>query len=219
MGTTHAKSTATEPRRPRADASRNRERIVCAALQAFIEQGADAPMDEIARRAGVGNATLYRHFPERGALLRSVTLAVLERSAELAERALADHPDDPAAALRSYVHAAADHRIGAVCTLLSPHLDTREPELAGAAVRGRQAVEAILARGREAGRIRPDVAAPDVIVALAQLTRPLPGASCSLFSTFAHRHLDLLLDGLTTSDPSPLAGHAATLEELRGDCD
>ncbi|WP_037572017.1 TetR/AcrR family transcriptional regulator [Phaeacidiphilus oryzae] len=216
MGTSTASRTATAPRRPRADASRNHERIVCAALQVLIEQGAEAPMDEIARRAGVGNATLYRHFPDRAALVRSVTLAVLEHSAELAERALADHPDDPVAALREYVHSAADHRIGAACSLLSSHLDTREPELALAAERGRQAVDEILSRGRLAGRIRGDVAAADVLIALAQLTRPLPGATCPGFQTFAHRHLDLLLDGLTTPEPAPLAGHTATLEELRG---
>ncbi|MET7656978.1 helix-turn-helix domain-containing protein, partial [Streptomyces sp. NPDC005486] len=56
--------------RPRADALRNRERIVAAAREMFVEFGADVPLDEIARRAGVGNATVYRNFPDRDALTR-----------------------------------------------------------------------------------------------------------------------------------------------------
>ncbi|MEU8765101.1 helix-turn-helix domain-containing protein, partial [Streptomyces sp. NPDC048659] len=58
--------------RPRADALRNRERIVTAAREMFVEFGAQVPLDEVARRAGVGNATLYRNFPERADLVREV---------------------------------------------------------------------------------------------------------------------------------------------------
>ncbi|MFD9068694.1 TetR/AcrR family transcriptional regulator, partial [Streptomyces lasiicapitis] len=65
--------------RPRADALRNRERIVTAAREMFVEQGPEAPLDEIARRAGVGNATVYRHFPDRGELVHHVVLSVTDR--------------------------------------------------------------------------------------------------------------------------------------------
>ena len=66
--------TATRPRavRLRADATRNRERIVTAAREAIVELGHDVPLDEVARRAGVGNATLYRHFTDRTDLLKDV---------------------------------------------------------------------------------------------------------------------------------------------------
>ena len=57
--------------RPRADALRNRERIVTAAREMFVEFGSQVPYDEVARRAGVGNATLYRNFPERADLVRA----------------------------------------------------------------------------------------------------------------------------------------------------
>jgi AcrR family transcriptional regulator len=61
------------PRRsPRADAQRNRDLLLAAAREVFGERGADAPLDEIARRAGIGNATLYRHFPDRRELLIAV---------------------------------------------------------------------------------------------------------------------------------------------------
>ena len=79
--------------RLRADATRNRERIVSAAQEAFIELGPDVPLDEIARRAGIGNATLYRHFPDRRGLIRSVVLAVLGTMAAEAKAIMDDAPD------------------------------------------------------------------------------------------------------------------------------
>lgn len=63
MQTATANPTAPKVTRPRADALRNRERIVTAAREMFVEFGPDVPLDEIARRAGVGNATVYRNFP------------------------------------------------------------------------------------------------------------------------------------------------------------
>ena len=66
--------------RPRADALRNRERIVTAAREMFVEHGPDVPLDDIARRAGVGNATVYRNFPDRDALVREVVCSVMDRT-------------------------------------------------------------------------------------------------------------------------------------------
>ncbi|CAM5241463.1 hypothetical protein SGRIM128S_07982 [Streptomyces griseomycini] len=77
--------------RPRADALRNRERIVTAAREMFVEFGPDVPLDEVARRAGVGNATVYRNFPDRDALVREVVCSVMDRTVRAAELALADH--------------------------------------------------------------------------------------------------------------------------------
>jgi AcrR family transcriptional regulator len=77
----------------REDARRNRERLLVAARDAFVEHGAGAPLDDIARRAGVGIATLYRRFPDRPALQRQVALDLLDRSAREAAAALAAEPD------------------------------------------------------------------------------------------------------------------------------
>lgn len=104
--------------RPRADALRNRERIVAAAREILVESGPDVPLDEIARRAGVGNATLYRHFPDRSALILEVVHSVMARTADQAQRAAAEEAD-AFVALSRFVHAAADERIGALCPLLS----------------------------------------------------------------------------------------------------
>ncbi|MBZ4015925.1 TetR/AcrR family transcriptional regulator [Streptomyces purpurogeneiscleroticus] len=204
---------AAQPRL-RADAQRNRERIVAAARETMVEHGADVPLDEVARRAGVGNATLYRHFPDRADLIHHVTLSVMDRTADRAEGALAAE-DDAFQALRVFVHAAVEERIGALCPLLSDGVDKDHPDLLAARDRLERAVEALMGAARESGRLRTDIAVGDLMVAITQLTRPLPGSGCVDFDRFVHRHLQLFLDGLMAPARSELPGCAATLEDLR----
>src|SRR3954464_8025374 len=87
----------------RADAVRNREAIVEAARAVFAEQGVDAPLDDIAKRARTGNATLYRRFPTRGDLVAAVFADRMGEHVEAVERALAD--PDPWRGFASYVQA------------------------------------------------------------------------------------------------------------------
>ncbi|MFF5446850.1 TetR/AcrR family transcriptional regulator [Streptomyces sp. NPDC012888] len=200
--------------RPRADALRNRERILAAAREAFVEHGAEIALDEIARRAGVGNATLYRHFPDRAGLVHHVVLYVMGRVAAHADDALTEETD-AFAALERFTHAAADERIGALCPMLSGDFDREHPELLAARTRLEEAVEALVAAGQAAGLLRTDVAVGDLMVALAQLSRPLPGSACLDADRFVHRHLQLFLDGLRAPARSELPGSAATLDDLR----
>ncbi|MBY8884705.1 TetR/AcrR family transcriptional regulator [Streptomyces sp. PTM05] len=202
------------PSRMRADASRNRERIVTAAREALVEHGPDMPLDEIARRAGVGNATLYRNFADRRDLIRTVTLSVMDRVAARAEGLLDEEPD-AFEALRHFTHQAADERVGALCSLLSGAFDRDEPELLAVRDRLTRAVEALVDRAQAAGQVRPDVGAGDLMLALSQLTRPLPGTACVDIDHFVHRHLQVFLDGLRAPAASVLPGSAATLEALR----
>ncbi|PKV86260.1 TetR/AcrR family transcriptional regulator [Streptomyces sp. TLI_146] len=209
-------TTAAEPRRaprPRADALRNRERIIAAAREMFVEEGAMVPLDEIARRAGIGNATLYRHFKDRAELITSVVLAVMERVSTAAETATAEEPD-AFAALRRFVFAAADERIGALCPMLSEGFDKDLPELNASRERLDEAVRDLMARARRSGQLRDDVDVGDLMVALTQLTRPLPGTACPNMDRFVHRHLQLFLDGLMAPARSELPGTAATLQDL-----
>ncbi|MEU9114779.1 TetR/AcrR family transcriptional regulator [Streptomyces sp. NPDC048483] len=217
--------TATKTAQPRlrADALRNRERIIAAARETMVEFGAEVPLDEIARRAGVGNATLYRHFADRRELIHHVTLSVMARTADRAESALAEE-SDAFQALRRFVHAAVGERIGALCTLLSESIDLIHPDLLAARERLEAAVEAVMGAARDSGRLRTDIAVGDLMVAITQLTRPLPGwgsprtefgGSCPHFDTFVHRHLQLFLDGLQAPARSELPGSAATLADLR----
>ncbi|QKV92977.1 TetR/AcrR family transcriptional regulator [Streptomyces sp. NA02950] len=200
--------------RLRADALRNRERIVATAREALAEYGGEIPLDEIARRAGVGNATIYRHFADRRELIHHVTLSVMSRVAEQAESALAEEPD-AFLALRRFVHAAADERIGALCPLLSDSIDKEHPDLIAARDRLAASIDALMGAARASGQLRTDIGVGDLMVALNQLTRPLPGSGCVDFDTFVHRHLQLFLDGLSAPARSELPGSAATLEDLQ----
>jgi AcrR family transcriptional regulator len=205
------------PSRRRADASRNRERIVAAAREALVELGPQAPLDEIARRAGVGNATLYRNFPDRHALLRSVTLSVLETAARRGEAAFAEEAD-AFAALARFAHEAADERVGAQCALLARTLDRHtDVELAAACERVVRIVQRLLDRAHAAGQLRDGIGVGDLMVVLSQLARPLPGTACPNIDQFVHRHLQLYLDGLRAPARSVLPGSAVRLADLRGE--
>lgn len=205
---------APAPPRPRADAVRNRERILTAAREVFVEFGPGAPFDEVARRAGIGNATLYRHFPDRADLVHHVVLFVMDRVTARAEAALAEEPDAFAALCR-FTHAAADERIGALCPMLAGDFDHDHPELLAARGALESAVETMLATGQATGLLRTDIGVGDLTMALSQLSRPLPGTACHDVDRFVHRHIQLFLDGLRAPARSVLPGSAATLEDLR----
>lgn len=201
--------------RLRADASRNRERIVSAAREAIVEYGPDVALDDVARRAGVGNATLYRHFADRTALVREVTFSVMARITKRAEDALAEEPD-AFSALRRFVFEAAEERVGALCPMLSDAFDPPDPEVVVRIQHLEGSISAIIGRAQRDGQLRGDIAVGDLMVALTQLTRPLPGAACVDFDRFVARHLQLFLDGLRAPARSELVGTAATLKDLKG---
>ncbi|MFF9410723.1 TetR/AcrR family transcriptional regulator [Streptomyces anandii] len=200
--------------RPRADALRNRERIVTAAREMFVEHGPEVPLDEIARRAGVGNATLYRNFPDRDALVREVVCSVMDRTARAAEDALAE-TGDAFEALERFVHVAADERISALCPMVSSTFDQHHPDLEAARERVEDLVEEVMGRAVVAGQLRPDVGVGDLMIAAAQLSRPPAGTGCLSHDRFVHRHLQLFLDGLRAPARSVLPGTATTMEDLR----
>ncbi|MDX2602770.1 TetR/AcrR family transcriptional regulator [Streptomyces caniscabiei] len=211
-------STATAVRRkvprPRADALRNRERIVTAAREMFVEFGPDVPLDEVARRAGVGNATLYRNFPDRDALVREVVCSVMDRTALAAEVALAE-TGDAFEALSRFVHSSADERVTALCPMVQSTFDKHHPDLEAARERLEDQVAGIMRRARDAGQLRPDVGVGDLMIAVSQLSRPPAGTQCAGVDPFVHRHLQLLLDGLRAPAPSELPGAPVTVEDLR----
>lgn len=209
-----APSVSRKVSRPRADALRNRERIVTAAREMFVEFGPDVPFDDIARRAGVGNATVYRNFPDRGALVREVVCAVMDRTAEAAERALAE-TGDAFEALERFAHTAADERISALCPMIADTFDQNHPDLGAARVRAEGLVAQIMDRAKAAGQLRADVDFGDLLVGIAQLSRPPAGTGCLDADRFVHRHLQLFLDGMRAPARGVLPGAAVTVEDLR----
>lgn len=209
-----APSASRKASRPRADALRNRERIVAAAREMFVEFGPDVPFDDIARRAGVGNATVYRNFPDRGALVREVVCAVMDRTARAAERALAE-TGDAFEALERFAHTVADERISALCPMIAGTFDQSHPDLEAARVRVEGLVAQIMDRAKAAGRLRADVCFGDLLVGIAQLSRPPAGTGCLDADRFVHRHLQLFLDGMRAPGRGVLPGTAVTVEDLR----
>ena len=200
--------------RLRADAVRSRERIVEAAREALVRRGYDVALDEIARQAGVGNATLYRHFPDRESLVRHVVLAVTDRLVARGRKVLDEEPD-AFAAVRTFAFAAAEERVGALCSMLSGNLDPRDPEMRLARSRLERLTGELLFRAQRAGSLREGVESGDLLYALTLITRPLPDTGCAQVSGFAERHLQLLLDGMRAPARSPLPGRGPTLEDFR----
>lgn len=183
----------------RADAERNRQAVITAARDIFSESGADAPLDEIARRAGVGIATLYRRFPQRDDLIRAVVIDTFRRMAEVADTAVAEATDE-FDALRRFTHAALDVKIGATLPAVVGHV-VFDDEIDRARLAVGNRLQPMLERAQEAGLVRPDVAFGDITLMVMRLSRPLPAITKLLIDTdIAHRHLDIYLDGLRAAD-------------------
>lgn len=200
----------------RADARRNQTRLLDAARDVFAERGPEAPLEEVARRAGVGIATLYRHFPDRAALMREVIVAALTASADAAERAAGEH-DDPLAALTVYVHAALDLRTSAVISTLLGSVDLNEPRTKAARDRSAHLADRLIDSAHAAGALRSDATFGDVGTMLVRLSRPLPGPiPIETQNALAHRHADVFLAGLAVKAvEQPLTGPALELADLR----
>ncbi|MFD0148525.1 helix-turn-helix domain-containing protein [Streptomyces sp. NPDC055721] len=172
------KDAATPPRRPmRADARRNLDKIVAAAGAVIAERGAEASLEEVARRAGVGSATLHRHFPSRQALLEAVFKDRVETLCAKADDLLAEpnpNPDadpdpdrdpdrdpgqgrDPGQDLATWLHAVAAHAVAnrGLGASLMRDADPALGETCHDMIT--TAGDALLARARAAGAVRPEV--------------------------------------------------------------
>ena len=182
----------------RADARRNRNRLLEAAVELLLEVGAEPPLDAIARRADVGIGTLYRHFPDREHLLDAVAQHTLDRSIEAAETALTGAPDGYDA-LRQYMHAAVGLGVG-VLNLIRPLLD--DPDWTDQRTRMTTLLEAMLERGKNDGRLRRETRTADIVFPVIRFSRPVAvGLPRADERALAHRHLDIYIDGLGSGHP------------------
>ena len=178
----------------RADARRNREALLAAAEEVFADQGADAPLEVVARRAGVGRGTLYRHFPDREAL----AVAVYERRLAGLEQLATEHADDPDL-LELLVLAVADRQTrvpGLVAVLLGAPDDGALDRITE---RTRHIVAGPLAAARARGEVRTDVTDDDLMLLFAMvdgLVRALPPGQAA---ETVRRGCRLVLDGLRPS--------------------
>ncbi|WP_405015130.1 TetR/AcrR family transcriptional regulator [Kitasatospora sp. NBC_01539] len=149
----------------RADARRNRARVLSAAGEAFAEQGLGVPLGEIARRAGVGAGTVYRHFSSKQALLEAVFAQHLNDMAASGERRTAR--SEPTEAFFGFLLDAVEksHRRGHLCDVAAADASWPRPVLTAAVLRFRQVLTALLHAAQRAGGVRADIG-PDDVVAL-----------------------------------------------------
>src|SRR3954454_1483992 len=197
----------------RADARRNLEQLLAAARDLVADKGAGVALEEVAQRAGVGIATLYRRFPDRTALLREVVIDALERTRAVAEQAAEEH-DDPFEALADYLRAALELRVSAVIPPGLDVLDLEEPELAAAREASARATEALVDTAHISGDLPEDVTFADVGMMLVRIARPLPGPMPDeLKDELARRHLELFIRGLRGGEGS-LDGPALSRRDL-----
>ena len=164
-------ATADKPNAPaskplRADAQRNRDRLVEVAAQAFAADGVDASLEEIAKRAGVGIGTLYRHFPTREHLVEVVYRREVEGLCHAAEELAGQHPADVALELwmQRFVDYIATKR--GLATSLRLLLTTNSTLFSDTSGRVSGALKGLVEQAAASGKIRADVDASDVLHAL-----------------------------------------------------
>ena len=182
-----------EQRKPRADAVRNRERVLEAAKAVFSQGGPEASLEAVARRAGVGIGTLYRHFPTREALYEAVYRREVEQLVDLAQNLKAEPA--PVEALRrwmrSNVEFIATKKGMAAALALTAHGSS---DLAAYSLdRLTRALNDLLQRAATAGEIRPDISAEDLLRTLVGIcyTQDRPGWQANVL-----RLVDVFIDGL-----------------------
>jgi AcrR family transcriptional regulator len=180
------------PRKPRTDARRNRERILEVAKGEFTRFGAEASLDDIAKRAGVGAGTLYRHFPTRDALIEAVYRSEVEKLAT-AERRFAETMP-PIDALRAWMLLFVDHI--AAKQIIAPALNSvvggpaKLYEGSRGLVHG--AIGALVKRAIKCGDLRKDLDSMDLIRALLGAAFVVPGPG---WQQSARRLVDILIAG------------------------
>lgn len=182
----------------RADARRNRQQIVTAALALFRDKGIDVPMEEIAERAGVGVGTLYRRFPRRDALIWATAYESLRGQVGMAEAALREEPGGWAALCR-FLRESAELRLGALAAAIEPglHKDIQaDPELRVIRQALIDLIERMTAQARADGELRADVGREEVglLMTLQIYTPPQVPAGQAM-----RRVVDIMLDGLRAS--------------------
>ncbi len=187
------------PRKPRADAQRNRERLVVVAKEAFADAGADVSLEEIARRAGVGIGTLYRHFPTRDAVVEAVYRREVQQLADAATRLLGSL--SPGEALHAWMRLFVDYI--ATKKVIAPALGAIVGGLselyACSSARITDAMSLLVDRASAGGDIRPGIDPADLLRALVGFTYVNTGPN---WEASARRLIDILMDGLQPPHPA-----------------
>ncbi|MBS1023715.1 MULTISPECIES: TetR/AcrR family transcriptional regulator [Gluconobacter] len=183
-------------RRPRSDGQRNREHLLNVAKTAFTAGEIDIPLDEVARRAGVGIGTLYRHFPNRDALIEAVYRVELDRLADAAPVLATQHP--PVEALRAWMRLFVDYI--AAKQVIAPALNglvggtSALYAQSGIVLQG--AIDTLVAAAVASGDLNAEIEPLDLLRALAGVSNFSAGPG---WETSAKRLVDILIAGSRAS--------------------
>lgn len=205
-----------EPQAPgprRADAVRNRERVLSAAEEVFAQSGLSGQVEEVARRAGVGVGTVCRNFPTKQSLVEAVLMSMYESL--LAQAHAASENADPAAAFETFVIALSEFhaRHRALAEQMARELElpeTAQPlrnEL-------RDAINALVTRAQAAGAVRDDIGPADVALLFSGVAHATALAGDSA-PVLRERYVRLILDGLRPQAASVLPGRPLDFTQLR----
>lgn len=190
-----AKKNSVTPRKPRADAARNRHRLTEVAKEAFAERGGDVTLDEIAKRAGVGIGTLYRHFPTRDAMLQAVYRHEVEQLADAATHLLESMK--PLDALRAWLRLFVEY-IGTK-KLIVPVLNAATSDSSAlfeySSTQIIESANQLVARAIENGDIHSDVLALDLLYAVFGFSKTNDQTE---WVSRAYRLIDILIAGMAS---------------------
>lgn len=189
------KKRQTLPRKPRADAERNRLRLMEVAKDAFADKGSQASLEEIARLADVGIGTLYRHFPTRDALIEAVYHKESEQLASAARTLAESQP--PVEALRQWMLLFIDYMATkhGMYEALNSLIGGPSQLYASTTVRTREAIDLLTERALASGEIRMDIDPFDLLRALAGVANVNAGPA---WKDAARRLVDIMIEGMRT---------------------
>ncbi|HEY3614380.1 MAG TPA: helix-turn-helix domain-containing protein [Gaiellales bacterium] len=193
----------------RVDAARNRQRVLDAAAHEHARHGSALGMQDVARRAGVGIGTVYRHFPSRQALIEAIATPFFERGLALARSVREEAPEGErfAVYVREFARALATSGVDGQCRWDAPAAEPVRSEL-------RELIGEFVSSGRESGALRGDVTAEDAF-ALLWTVAALVEAADAAAPEIWRRHIELVLDSLR--DGPPRALEAAPVERAQWD--
>ena len=179
-------------RRPRSDGQRNREHLLNVAKTAFTAGEIDIPLDEVARRAGVGIGTLYRHFPNRDALIEAVYRVELDRLADAAPVLATQHP--PVEALRAWMRLFVDYIAAkqVIAPALNGLVGGTSALYAHSGIVLQGAIDTLVAAAVASGDLNAEIEPLDLLRALAGVSNFSAGPG---WETSAKRLVDILIAG------------------------
>ncbi|NBH10121.1 TetR/AcrR family transcriptional regulator [Amycolatopsis sp. SID8362] len=200
----------------RADARRNRDQILAAAKTIFATSGAEAPMEEIARAAGVGVGTLYRRFPDRDALIRAVAMDNFERVLVDA-KVIAAEETSSWRALERLLRQSVELQLSVQLAMVSPRalvILKSDPEVRRLRDEILDVLDGFVDGAQAEGKLREDVGAGDIAILFATLLRQMRAKSPDVAEMAARRCVGIMIDGLSARPGTELPGRPITSRDL-----